>query len=353
VQSPTALVAQASEAHFEAIYHQAAVGICLAETPSESTTPGRIIAANQWFCQFLGYSEAELQHMTDDDYSHPDDPAPDWPVMQSLLTGQRSYFSMEKRFIHKSGEIRWAIVTISLVRDAQGQPRHNIAIVQDIGDRKQAERALRESERRYAALTEMSPIGIFRFDAAGECVYVNPRWCEMTGRTLETASGDDWVSLLHPDDRDRILTSWGVAFEQQMPYVNEGRHIHTNGTVVWNDLRMMPEFDDQGELLGYVGTVADISDRKQAEFALRESERRFATLTESAPVGIFRFDATGQLLYVNPTWCQMTGCTLEAARGDGWVNVLHPDDRDRLLNLWTEALPQRSPYQTEGPCAPC
>jgi PAS domain S-box-containing protein len=111
---------------------------------------------------------------------------------------------------------------------------------------------------------------------------------------------------------------------------------------------MMPEFDDQGELLGYVGTVADISDRKQAEFALRESERRFATLTESAPVGIFRFDATGQLLYVNPTWCQMTGCTLEAARGDGWVNVLHPDDRDRLLNLWTEALPQRSPYQTEG-----
>jgi PAS domain S-box-containing protein len=348
VQSPTALVAQASEAHFEAIYHQAAVGICLAETPSESTTPGRIIAANQWFCQFLGYSEAELQHMTDDDYSHPDDLAPDWPVMQSLLTGQRSYFSMEKRFIHKSGEIRWAIVTISLVRDAQGQPRHNIAIVQDISDRKQAERALRASERRYAALTEMSPIGIFRFDAAGECVYVNPRWCEMTGRTLETASGDDWVSLLHPDDRDRILTSWGVAFEQQMPYVNEGRHIHTNGTVVWNDLRMMPEFDDQGELLGYVGTVADISDRKQAEFALRESERRFATLTESAPVGIFRFDATGQLLYVNPTWCQMTGCTLEAARGDGWVNVLHPDDRDRLLNLWTEALPQRSPYQTEG-----
>jgi PAS domain S-box-containing protein len=352
VQSPTALVAQDSEAHFEAIYHQAAVGICLAETPSESTTPGRIIAANQWFCQFLGYSEAELQHMTDDDYSHPDDPAPDWPVMQSLLTGQRSYFSMEKRFIHKSGEIRWAIVTISLVRDAQGQPRHNIAIVQDIGDRKQAERALRESERCFATLTESAPVGIFRFDATGQLLYVNPTWCQMTGCTLEAARGDGWVNVLHPDDRDRLLNLWTEALPQRSPYQTEGRVLHADGSTVWFDLRMMPEFDAEGQFQGYIGTVADITSNKAAEAALQESEMRFRQIAETVREGFFVIDLKDLsepiYTYTNPALAVIAGYPPEnfVATEQLWLDHIHPDDRPRIA-IALERLTQGEAYDEE------
>ena len=157
--------------------------------------------------------------------------------------------------------------------------------------------ALKDSERRYATLTEAAPVGIFRLDAASQCIYVNDSWGKITGRPTQAALGMGWLQALHPEDRHRLLMEWSEGFWQIR---QEVRYLHPNGST-WFYLQVLPESNPSGTIIGYIGTLTDITERKQAESALRESERRYATLAEAAPVAIFRLDAVGQCIYLLAT----------------------------------------------------
>ncbi|MDA0674649.1 MAG: PAS domain S-box protein, partial [Cyanobacteria bacterium] len=208
-----------------------------------------------------------------------------------------------------------------IVRDITGQAQLE-------AQRRQAEQELRDSERRYATLTETAPVGIFRFDAAENCVYVNPRWCEMTGRTLAMVQGGAWQAMLHPEDRERLLAGWAKALARRAPYRNEGRHLHTDGTVVWFDLQMMPEFDDQGALLGYVGTVSDISDRKQAELALRQAKEELDHFFSVALDLLCIATTDGHFLRLNPAWETTLGYSLAELQAQTFLHWVHEADVD-------------------------
>ncbi|WP_017296510.1 PAS domain S-box protein [Nodosilinea nodulosa] len=247
-----------------------------------------------------------------------------------------------------NGQDVWWLTKVNPLVNAEGEVNQLIISAIPITDRKQAELALRESERRYATLTEASPVGIFRFDASGKCVYVNSRWCELTGRSPEEGYDDEWIQVLHPEDRDRLLTSWAESLAQQADHREEGRILYPDGTTRWFDLQMVPEFDDHAHFLGHIGTISDITARKQAELALQASERRYATLADSAPVGIFRFNLAGQCIYVNPRWSELTGRPAEFAYSDSWDEVVHPDDRDRLQAAWIDAVSQGIGSRGEG-----
>ncbi|MEB3213931.1 MAG: PAS domain S-box protein, partial [Leptolyngbyaceae bacterium] len=175
-----------------------------------------------------------------------------------------------------------------------------LLIVRDITDRKHVEDALRQSERRYATLTEMAPVGIFRFDAEGRCVYLNPRWYELTGLPEGEGEGDGWMQALHPEDRDRLLACTKHAYEQRLPSRNEGRHLQPDGSITWFDCQMAPELDADGTFLGYVGTVSDMTERKQAEESLRISEERLRTLINALPFGVWAYDAGNRVILQNP-----------------------------------------------------
>ncbi|MEB3267897.1 MAG: PAS domain S-box protein, partial [Leptolyngbya sp.] len=208
-----------------------------------------------------------------------------------------------------------------IVRDITGQAQLE-------AQRRQAEQELRDSERRYATLTETAPVGIFRFDAAENCVYVNPRWCEMTGQTPAMVQGGDWRAMLHPEDRERLLAGWAKALARRAPYRNEGRHLHTDGTVVWFDLQMMPEFDDQGALLGYVGTVSDISDRKQAELALRQAKEELDHFFSVALDLLCIATTDGHFLRLNPAWETTLGYSLAELQAQPFLHWVHEADRE-------------------------
>jgi PAS domain S-box-containing protein len=213
----------------------------------------------------------------------------------------------------------------------------------DITEQRQAELALRESERRYAALAEVSPIGIFRFDAQGQCVYVNPRWCAMTGLSLAEATGDRWQTILHPDDRPQLLAAWEQALREQTYFRAEGRHLHADGRVVWFDCQMTPEFNGQGILLGYVGSVSDITSLKEAELALQQlneelemrvhqrtaalaqSEQDLRTMFNNAYDAIFIQTLDGVIIDVNARALELSGATREQLIGATVSNISAPD----------------------------
>ncbi|WP_254568728.1 PAS domain S-box protein [Oscillatoria sp. HE19RPO] len=154
----------------------------------------------------------------------------------------------------------------------------------ELAERHRVEAALRSSEKLYATLAEASPVGIFRTDPAGQCIYINDRACELLGLSRQAALGEGWFQALHPQDRARVMAEWAKATQFQTPFACEYRFCRPNGEVSWVFGQTLAEIGPAQEVTGYIGTITDISHRKQAEQALTtlnaELEARVSRRTE-------------------------------------------------------------------------
>ncbi|MBT3198780.1 MAG: PAS domain S-box protein [Phycisphaerales bacterium] len=133
--------------------------------------------------------------------------------------------------------------------------------------------ALESSEDKYRTLAEVSPVGIFKTDAAGNGLYVNDRCCEIVGLAPEDGLDADWASVIYPDDRDHVLTLWTEAISRGMRFEAEARCQKTAGTLVWIFGQADPQYDQNGQVVGYVGSIVDISERKRLEDQLRQAQK--------------------------------------------------------------------------------
>jgi PAS domain S-box-containing protein len=140
-----------------------------------------------------------------------------------------------------------------------------ITIIRDITTSKQAERELRESEKRYQTLARVSPVGIFRTDRDGRTTYVNPTWCQITGLSAEEAFGLGWLNAVHPEDRERLSTNWQESAHLQTASMTDYRFVQNDGSITWVIGQAVPELDSNNQLVGFVGTITDITERKKVE----------------------------------------------------------------------------------------
>jgi diguanylate cyclase (GGDEF)-like protein/PAS domain S-box-containing protein len=138
----------------------------------------------------------------------------------------------------------------------------------ELTERQKTEANLRQSEQRYASLAAAAPVGIFRTDAQGNCLYVNERWCKMAGLASQTAVKSGWIAAIHPDDQNQVLLEWYTATRENRPFQLEYRLQQPDGTITWVFGQAVAELDTTGKITGYVGTITDISERKDAEAQL-------------------------------------------------------------------------------------
>ncbi|ARV63228.1 PAS domain-containing sensor histidine kinase [Nostocales cyanobacterium HT-58-2] len=206
---------------------------------------------------------------------------------------------------------------------------------------------MQESERRWATLARVSPVGIFRTDLSGNCQYVNNRWCEMTGLSLEDALGKGWRHAVHSEDTERIDSQVKQIIQDYLPFECEFRFVHLGGRISWVISQAVPESEDDGKVIGYIGTVTDITQRKQAEQALQESEQRFQAMAENAPVMIWVSDADKLCTYCNSGWLEFTGRPIEQELGNGWTQGVHPEDIKHCLETYITAFDARKPFMME------
>ncbi len=185
----------------------------------------------------------------------------------------------------------------------------NHLLSKEIKLRKHIEARLLESEFRYASLAQVVPVGIFRTDAQQQNTYVNDQCCEILGLSPEVAAREGWIKSLHPDDRELVIAEWGQAIQENRPFQLEYRFKRPDEKVTWVYGQCLAERDAQGNLLGYVGSLTNISDRKRAEELLRESEQRFRRAVEDAPFPIMIHAEDGEVLQINNTWTELTGYT--------------------------------------------
>jgi PAS domain S-box-containing protein len=183
----------------------------------------------------------------------------------------------------------------------------NAALRRDVADKLRAEAALRASEARFQMLADVSPVGIFQTDPLGGTTYVNRRWTEISGMSADAALGDGWLQGVHPDDRTRLAGGWRKAARSGETSWADYRFVRPDGSVAWVIGQAVAVLDGSGRVAGYVGTTTDITERVRAEEALRESEKRYRSLFEQAPVGIYRTNPDGTILLANPTLVAMLG----------------------------------------------
>ncbi|XHX78761.1 MAG: PAS domain-containing protein [Stenomitos frigidus ULC029] len=239
--------------------------------------------------------------------------------------------------------------TAGPIRDRDGKVTGGVIAWRDITARKRAEVALRESERRYATMAEAAPVTICRFDANGDCIYVSHRWAEMTGRPVETALGSGWVQALHPEDRDRIMLEWPQALMAGKSNLGEGRHLRPDGSIMWFYCQALPEKDLDGNLVGYVSTLTDVTDRKTAEEALRNLSDRLTLAVESGAIAIWDWNIPENILTWDDRMYELYGITPEAFTNvyEAWTNSLHPDDRPFAEAAIQQALAGEKDYDPE------
>lgn len=251
---------------FNALAAHAPVGIAQADAE------GRIFYVNEKWCELAGITPTETMGFEWQRHIHPDDRPPLLEVWRSAVQAGRDLPPYEFRFVHTGGDVRWASTTVSMVQDDQDRVTGQIAVVQDVTARKSAEQALRESERRFRHLITHAHVGIAQADALGRCIFVNDRWCEMSGLTSEQAMGEGWRSAVHPDDLERIDREWGEAVRAGRDYVGEARFVKPNGEVVWVSFASSILLDGQGRPQSYISTNVDITEQMRARERLEAEQ---------------------------------------------------------------------------------
>ena len=175
--------------------------------------------------------------------------------------------------------------------------------------------ALLESDEKFRALTDSAPVGIFLNDAQGNTIYVNRKCAELVGVPTEEALNFDWIPCLHPDDRERMVSEWEKAFKNSTEFHLEYRWVHADGNIVWTLGEVIPILGDDGKAIQFIGTLTDITDRKQAEEALREGETKYRYLYETMAQGIVLQDNEGRILEANRAAQEILGLSMDQMLG--------------------------------------
>jgi PAS domain S-box-containing protein len=253
----------------------------------------------------------------------------------------------EETIIFEDGEKVHLIGNAAPLTDAQGRQRGAVASFIDVTERKQTAEALRESEARFRNLADHAPVMVWVTDPTGFCTYLNRAWYAFTGQTEAEAEGFGWLEATHPDDKASAGETFLRANEKREAFRLEYRLRRADGAYRWCIDAAAPRFSRDGEFLGYVGSVIDIDERREAEERLRESETRLRTVMDVVPAFIWFAEPDGRLLYFNDRWYEYTGQTPDQALPDGWAGVLHPDDAERTAREWAAARSQGASYEIE------
>ncbi|HET7480427.1 MAG TPA: PAS domain S-box protein [Rubrobacteraceae bacterium] len=239
-------------------------------------------------------------------------------------------YDSEFRVVWPDESVRWIASRGRVYEGSDGRPRSLIGVVQDVTARKQAEEALREAEEKYRGIFENSTSGIFHTTVDGRYRDANPALARLLGYDSPEELVATLTDLAHqlyenPEDRDKFTNA---LREHGSVKGYEVRVRRKNDTLVWLSVNARLVRDESGNTVGYEGVVEEITERKESEEALRESEEKFRSAFDSASIGMALVGLDGRWLKVNPSLCEILGYPEDALLEMAFQDITHPDDLD-------------------------
>ena len=239
------------------------------------------------------------------------------------LEGRQTGITYETLGQHRSGELMAISVSLAHITDAKGEVLGATKIIRDIREQAHAARAVAQSEARFRALSDSSPLGVFAFDPLGACTYTNARWQAIFAMTLQQSLGDGWAKALHPDDRASVFAEWhrtstlGVEFDMAF------RIVRPDGDVHFVRSRSQAMVDTEGLVTGFVGSVEDVTKVHKLSIELAEQHELLRVTLQSIGDAVITTDAVGAVTWLNPVAERMTGWMTSEAQGRSVGKVFH------------------------------
>jgi diguanylate cyclase (GGDEF)-like protein/PAS domain S-box-containing protein len=326
-----------AEERFRRAFEDASVGMAI------TGLDGRFKRVNRSLCEILGRSAEELSEISIRAISHPDHHAEDRAALERLTSGELDVYRTEKRYLRPDGSPAWVSLSASLVRDADGEPLHFLAQMVDVGDRRAAQRALADSERRFRTLASASPVGIFAMNDEGQLIYANEHLRELFGLPADVLDGPPWLERIAADDRERVVTDIRRAST-----LGERGSLDVRveaGIDRWVRVNVAPVSDPADGPTGLVGTVEDVTVEVTARMALAAREAEYRMLAEHSTDFLSRHGLDGTFLYASPVSKSLLGWPPEAMVGQTptTLGMDHADDCDIYERTWAQALRSDAP----------
>ncbi|WP_246675275.1 PAS domain S-box protein [Mesorhizobium sp. B2-3-4] len=310
-----------SEQRFRRAMEDSAIGIAIV------SLDGRILETNPAFAAMLGYNREEIEALTFFQITHPDDLQIGRDTMAGLRAGTVDAFHFEKRYLKKDGTPVWAHLAGSVIRDeSSGRPLYIVSQIEDIDARKQAEARIAEAETRWNFALAGAGQGVWDLDMRKGGTTYSSTWVKMLGFEDGELDGDPdhWLTMIHPDDRAGVAEADRAHLDGKTEFFEaEFRMRHKDGRWIWIlDRGKAIERDADGQLIRAIGSLTDITRRKQAEERLTvsaamladEKERLKVTL-QSIGDAVICTDAANRVTFMNPVAEKLTGVAADEALG--------------------------------------
>lgn len=308
-----------AELRYRTIFEQAGVGVARIESRT-----GRFVQVNRRCCEIVGLTETEMLATTLMAIMHPDDLEGALASMHGLIQDMSQAFSMEKRYVRPDGSVVWVNLNIAPLWQPGEKPRHHLAVVADITAQKQAERALQESESRFRTLYEDNPAMYFTLVGDGTILSVNRFGAQQLGYSADELQGNSVLSVVHEEDREAVaaaLASFltGTSRSEKQEF----RTIRKDGQMIWVRIAVHVIQSQTSEPVLLV-SCEDVTARRQAEQALKDSERRTRAIVDAAMDAVIVMDGRGNIREWNPQAVQIFGWSRDEAVGRRLSDTIIP-----------------------------
>ncbi|WP_447976934.1 PAS domain S-box protein [Candidatus Nitrospira bockiana] len=334
-----------SEARFRRLFDHAATPMCLIGEGR------RFVRVNDAFCALIGAPSDSLVGTACDVWVSLDDLRQYRESLETLFSRASGGFSAEHRYVSAAGETLWVRTAFSPIEDPETGRQLALGILENITERKRAEDALRTSSEFNRRIIANAGEGIVVYDRHLRYVLWNPFMERLTGLSAQHVIGK------HASEIFPFLAEQGgldlLARALGGDVVSTGDlevRIPATGRSAWLSARFTPHDDGQGRIIGVIGTVSDMTQRKQAEAELKESQERFRLCVDGSNAGIWDWDLRTNRVYLSPKWKSMLGYTDDEVHSslEAWESRIHPDDREAALSTLSEFVDGARPrYEIE------
>jgi PAS domain S-box-containing protein len=259
---------------------------------------------------------------------------------------ENTLFEIEFKFNKPGGETIWLANYGKVDYDEKDQPLRMVGTVRDITARKKAEEELRQSEERFRSLVSAVSQIVWTTDADGNLKTAHSPKDEQT--LTNDAVMTEWMTHLHPDDRDRAVENFRQAIGDKKKYIDEYRLLNaSDNTYHYFVSRGTPVLEKDGTIREWVGALTDITQRKLAENSLRESEEKFRALVKATSQFVWSINEAGESEELPEWWSNLTGQAIEECLDGDCANSIHPDDRNFVKSTWERAFGNKTSFDME------
>ncbi|MHC4205113.1 MAG: PAS domain S-box protein [Planctomycetota bacterium] len=315
---------------FKTISDKAGHGVGIADLQ------GNLAYVNDSFAQMHQYRTDELIGINLSIF-HNEEQIEQVNQLNDKLKREGSYTAEEVWHKKRDNTVFPTLMSATLVKDEAGEPLYMAATAIDITKHKRAEELLRYSEERYRSVVEDSPVLLCSFLPEGEIVFVNTAYCEYFGKTSRELVGSNFKYLIPEGDRKAVLDNIMSLTIDSPTMTHEHKVYAPDGRMRWQRWTNRALFDEHGRAVSFQAFGEDITDHKNMEEALKESELRYHTLFGILPVGVALSTPDGRILDANSTFQQMIGYSIEEMRRINVLDTYHnPEERTPYLKKLQE-----------------